>query len=251
MSSLNSNIQDALVLQDVELANAMNELRTSGNASEYIAQRRGDLYNNVSSEHSDSIQKVFGDLQRATDTSKNILYYHVRNKDLDKLQNSILDQASVEAANATYDNQNSKRQFEINQWTSENKLDTLFVLQMAFIYLTLTAAMLYGMNIGLIPSSVFYGVTGVFSIALVLTMIVRYQYTSKTRDNRLWNRRRFAKMGPPVLPNCPAVTGIVADFMENTSEQLDNLDARGRETLQQGAEYLSDTAAQLSDRFRR
>jgi hypothetical protein len=238
-------------MQDVELANAMNQFRSSGGASDYIAQRRGELYNTVSSEHSDSIAKVFGDLQRATDTTKNILYYHVRNKDLDRLQNSIVDQAAMEAANATYDNHNSKRQFEINQWTSENKLDTVFVLQMAFIYLTLTAAMIYGLNAGMIPSSVFYGVTGILSIAVVLTLIVRYQYTAKTRDNRLWNRRRFAKMGPPVMPNCPAVTGMVADFMENTAQQIDDLESQGKGMVQGGAEYLAERAAELSGSLRR
>ena len=251
MGSLNSNIQDALAMQDVELANAMNQFRANGGASDYITQRRGELYNTVSSEHSDSIAKVFGDLQRATDTTKNILYYHVRNKDLDRLQNSIVDQAAAEAANATYDNHNSKRQFEINQWTSENKLDTVFVLQMAFIYLTLTAAMMYGMNAGMIPSSVFYGVTGIFSIAVVLTLIVRYQYTSKTRDNHLWNRRRFAKMGPPVMPNCPAVTGMVADFMENTAQQIDSLESQSKGMIQTGADYLADSASQLSGSLRK
>jgi hypothetical protein len=83
---------------------------------------------------------------------------------------------------------------------------------MAFIYLTLTAVMLYGMNVGVIPSNVFYGVTSVLSIAVLLTLIVRYQYTSKTRDNHLWNRRRFAKMGgPPTTMSCDAILAKAAD----------------------------------------
>jgi len=218
MSNLQTNIRDTLQLQDVELANAMNDLRgDSGKLNTFIADRKSELYNTVASEHSDSFQKVYGDLQRATDTTKNLLYYHTRNKDLDKLQQSLVDKATQEADNATYDNQNSKRQFEINQWTAGNKTDTLFFLQLFFIYLTLLAPLIYALNANLIPYIVFYGVTGLFSVAVVLTLIIRYQYTSKTRDNRLWNRRRFAQMGgPPVLPNCPAVTGYVADQLNTT-----------------------------------
>jgi len=247
MGTLGTNITNALNLQDVELANAMNELRSNpGNMNTFLQQRRGELYNTVASEHSDSFGKVFGDLQRATDTTKNILYYHVRNKDLANIQNNSVDKASFEARNASYDNQNARRQFEINQWTAGNKTDTLFVLQLFFIYFTLTAPLLYALNAGMIPSSVFYGVTGFISIAIVLTLIVRYQYTSKTRDNHLWNRRRFATMGPPVLPNCPAVTGVVADFLENTSQTISSAETAAANMASQNLSYLANQAQSFS-----
>jgi hypothetical protein len=247
-NALQANIRDTLQLQDVELANAMNDLK--GNTSrlnQFIADRKSELYNTVTSEHSDSFQKVFGDLQRATDTTKNLLYYQTRNKDLDKLQANILAKSTAEASNAAYDNQNSRRQFEINQWTVGNKTDTLFFLQLLFIYLTLTAPLIYAMNSGIIPSSVFYGVTGLFSIAVVLTLIIRYQYTSKTRDNRLWNRRRFQQMGgPPVLPNCPALTGYVADSLNNTLDQANALGSTISGELKTGLESLASQASTFS-----
>jgi hypothetical protein len=220
--SLDKNINDVLYLQDVELANAMNDLKGDGTKlATFINSRKSDLYNAVSSEHSDSFQKVYGDLERSTNTTKNLLYYNVRNKDINNLQNALLNRSTNDVNNATYDNQIAKRQFEINEWTSGNKMDTLFFFQVLFIYLTLTAPLLYMKNAGFIPSSVFYGTTGLLTIAVIMTVIVRAQYTEKTRDNRFWNRRRFAQMGgPPVLPSCPAITGAVTDVFK----KVDNLD---------------------------
>jgi hypothetical protein len=208
--SLDPVIGTTLLAQDVELANAMAQLQTDPTKlNTFLSQRKQDLYNAVTREHSDNFQKVFGDLQRAQDTSKNVLYYHVRNKDLDTIQKDMVSRAAQDADNASYDSQNAKRQFEINEWSANNKLDTLFFLQLLFIGLTLAAPLLYMYRSGLIPGSVYYGVTGLVSVALILTAVVRIQYTSKTRDNRFWNRRRFQTIGgPPTKLSCESVVGL-------------------------------------------
>lgn len=217
---LTDDIDTILKLQDVQLSNAMNKIKNNPTAlNNYIASRKGELYSSITNEHSDTFAKVFGDLQRASDTTNNIMYYSVRNKDLDRLQEIMLKRQMGEAENAAYDNQISKRQFQINQWTNGNKMDTLFFLQLLFIYLTLTAPMVYLKNLELLPSSVFYGVMGLLTFALVMTIVVRAQYTNKTRDQHLWNRRRFASMGgPPTAITCPAVTGAIDDSIKYLKE---------------------------------
>ncbi len=221
--SLDRDIQNVLRLQDVELANAMNTLRADpSKLSQFITDRKSELYNTVTKEHSDNFQKVFGDLQRASDTTKNILYYHVRNKDLDSLQESTFNKVKTTADAASINSQNAKRQVEMNEWSAENKRDTLFVLQLMFIVLTVTAPLLYFQRMGALPSTVFYGIVGLLVVAVVLTIAVRAQYTEYGRDNRFWNRRRFAKMGgPPVTPTCDETKGLeqrtdAATTMENT-----------------------------------
>jgi hypothetical protein len=223
--SLQKNIQDVLNAQDVELANALNGMKADpSKLSDFISTRKADLYNTVSREHSDSFQKVYGDLQRSSDTTKNILYYHVRNKDLDGLQQQIFDTTKNSADNATYDSQVAKRQFEVNEWTVGNKQDTLFFLQMMFIALTLTAPMLYMHRGGMIPGSVFYGVVGLIAIAVGMTLIVRAQYTTKTRDQTFWNRRRFNSMGgPPVAPTCDAVIGALSKGADGAADAANTL----------------------------
>jgi hypothetical protein len=218
--SLAKNIQDALNAQDVELANAITELKGDpAKLADFMSSRKSDLYNTVTAEHSDSFKKVYGDLQRSSDTTKNILYYAVRNKDLDNLQEQIFARTRAEAENATYDSQTAKRQFEANEWTSGNKNDTLFFFQLLFIGLTLTAPLLYMQKTGMIPTTVFYGVTGLVMVALVLTVVVRAQYTEKTRDQTFWNRRRFQQMGgPPTPPTCEAIQAYAKQGIEAAQE---------------------------------
>jgi hypothetical protein len=210
--SLARNIKDVLNAQDVELANAITDLKGDpAKLADFMSTRKADLYNTVTGEHSDSFKKVYGDLERSSDTTKNILYYSVRNKDLDSLQQQIFDRTKAEAANATFDSQTAKRQFEANEWTSGNKNDTLFFFQLLFISLTLMGPLLYMQKNAMIPTSVFYGVMGLVLIALVLTVVVRAQYTNKTRDQTFWNRRRFQQMGgPPTPPTCEAIQAYAA-----------------------------------------
>lgn len=209
--SLDQNIENALTAQDVELANALANLKNDPvKLSEFVSTRKAALYNSITAQHSDSFQKVYGDLKNANDTVKNLMYYHVRNKDLNTTQQAIFDKAKAQAGNAVYDSQNAKRQFEINEWTANNKRDTLFVFQLMFIGLTLTVPLLYLNRQGMLPGSVLYGVLLLIVIAIVFTLVIRAQYTNKSRDTRFWNRRRFASMGgPPVTmpPTCEPTTG--------------------------------------------
>ena len=225
--ALDKNIQDVLRLQDVQLANAMNTLRADpSKLNTFITDRKADLYNTVTKEHSDNFQKVFGDLTRASNTTKNILYYHVRNKDLDSLQSQVYENARGNADAAATNSQNTKRQVEMNEWSAENKRDTLFVLQLTFIVLTIAAPLLYVQRMGLLPSSVFYGIVGLLVIAVILTIAVRAQYTEKSRDQRFWNRRRFAQMGgPPVTPTCDEQKGLYergANALANVEDSLES-----------------------------
>jgi hypothetical protein len=118
----------------------------------------------------------------------------------------VLNMLRMQSDTLNTDNSSEKRQYEVNEWSANNKLDTLFFYQILLISLTLTAPLLYLNKNGLISSTVFYGVTGLLAIAVILTLIVRYQYTVGSRDLRYWNRRRFATMGgPPTAITCESL----------------------------------------------
>lgn len=238
--SLGKNIKDVLQLQDVELANAMNILKSDGaKLSDFINSRKASLYNTVTNEHSDNFEKTYNDFIRASEGTKNILYYQVRNKDLDRLQQEVFARAKGEADAATYDSQTAKRQFEVNEWTANNKLDTLFVFQMVFITLTLTAPLLYLSKSGVIPPSITYLLFSLLCIAIILTLVVRIQYNTQARSNLFWNRRRFAQIGgPPTLPTCEAIRELEGDIKNKLS---------GFKTSAQ--EVSSDTTGRLSSAY--
>ena len=203
-------INQVLQLQDVELMNSLAGLKQNPAAlANYISSRKANLYNQVVQDHSDTFQKTYGDMVRSNDTVNNTMYYFVRNKDLDSLQTAILGRAQEEATAASFDAQTGKRQVEVNQWTSGNKQDTLFFLQLTLISFTSLAFLLYLQRLGTIPVSVFTGISTLLGIVVVLTLIVRARYTNLDRDNKYWNRRRFQQMGgPPAMPNCEAATEL-------------------------------------------
>ena len=82
-------------------------------------------------------------------------------------RNEIYNTLKSQADKLHTTNANAKRQYEINEWTSNNKLDTLFFYQLLLITLSITAPLLYLNKNGLLPSSAFYGIVGVLGIAVV------------------------------------------------------------------------------------
>lgn len=246
--SLEKSIEDSLRLQDIELANAMTSLREDpAKLARFISERKGALYDTVTKEHSDNFQRVYTDLVNAGDTVKNITYYHVRNKDLDNTQKAIVNQARTEADAATYDSQIAKRQFEINEWTVGNKRDTLFFMQLLFIGLSIIAPLLYLTRIGIVPMSVFSTISFIILVALVLTFVVRYQYTDQTRDLRFWNRRRFAQMGgPPTPPTCEAVQGLFSSSVAASQDLAKQISAVGTNIQSRLNSALTTAGSELS-----
>ena len=202
------NWGDILTIQDATLLNSLNSMSPE-KLQEFINTRKTDVYNAVTSDHSDTFQKVHGDLVRSGNTVKNILYYAVRNKDLESTHDSVYNSAKGNADAAIYDSQIAKRQFEINEWTAGSKRDTLFFMQVMFIALMIYVPLLYLNRIGIIPNSTLYMIGFLLLLAVIFTFVVRYQYSDKLRDNKYWSRRRFAQMGgPPVTPTCEALKSL-------------------------------------------
>jgi hypothetical protein len=107
----------------------------------------------------------------------------------------------------------ARRQYEVNEWTIQNRRDTLFVLQIVFVGLCI-GAVLTGLNRKGILGTWLYGLLVSVIILLIVFIIVRRaQYTNFTRDNRYWNRMRFDKApGPPIItmPSiCPGPVNMV------------------------------------------
>jgi hypothetical protein len=81
------------------------------------------------------------------------------------------------------------RQGEINEWQAQNKLDTLFFLQLTFLFFTVLVFLLFLRQYGVITSSVLWIFVVVLGLLVVGTLVSRVSYTSNSRDQRHWNRR--------------------------------------------------------------
>ena len=129
-------------------------------------------------------------LNSSDGASNNALTYGMLLNRNETLSNSVKEmiaenkKATVGGPTDTY-----ARQGEINEWQAQNKLDTLFFLQITFLFFTVLVFLLFLRQYGVIPSSILWIITGVLGLIVVGTLVSRVSYTSNSRDQRHWNRR--------------------------------------------------------------
>lgn len=84
------------------------------------------------------------------------------------------------------------RQGEINEWQAQNKLDTLFFLQVVFLFFSVMVILLYLRQGKILSTTAVYGVIGVLLLVVIGILWNRVSYTNMSRDTRYWNRRHIA-----------------------------------------------------------
>ena len=103
------------------------------------------------------------------------------------------------------------RQAEINEWQAQNKLDTLFFLQVLFLFFTVTVVLIFLRQWGALPSQIVNVMIGILAVFVIGILWNRSSYTAQSRDKRYWNRRYvgLADSGISAATQC-ANTGLAA-----------------------------------------
>jgi hypothetical protein len=158
------------------------------------------LLDSIQDQKSSALNAAYGDLQDSTNSLHALYYYGAREEDLSGAQAIALEALRAPAQALVQDEQLAKRQNEINQWTANNKLDTLFIYQQLLIILCTTIILVYLMKRGIISTTVLYLIVGVLVLIFVFTIINRSQYTKNLRDKQYWNKRTFEKQVPVEPP---------------------------------------------------
>jgi len=96
---------------------------------------------------------------------------------------------------------------EINEWSYQNKMDTVFALQIIFIAIALVGIIFYFKRVGTVGTAFAYYTSGIAVILVGLIIINRLFFTSARRDPRLWHRFRFGEDNKKV-PNTINDVGI-------------------------------------------
>ena len=192
-------------LQDAELTTAISQMQSNPAAlNTYLQRARERLYNTVTQQKDDTFQKVYGDLERASTTERAVYHYYKRNSDLNTLQKNVFDSQKSSADAVIHDRDLAKRQYEINQWTSSNKKETLFIYSQIFIVLCTFVILGYLWMKGILGTSVIMILGTIVLLIVIFTIVNRSQYTDSVRDKRFWNRRLFPVYRPIPTPNiCP------------------------------------------------
>jgi hypothetical protein len=204
MSTLDSTISSAILFQDIELATAIKQLKSSPSELQSFLQTQQDnVYKKITNQKDDTFQKVYGDMNRSQNVQGSILRYQERSKELSSLQDTIFNNQKGEA-DAIVENKNTfGRKYEMNEWSVGNKQDTLFVFSALFIVLSVCLLCTGLLRINMISSSVWACTCVIFILVFVLIIVNRSQYTNLLRNKRYWNKKNFDKVKTPIISVCP------------------------------------------------
>jgi hypothetical protein len=161
-------------------------VQTLASSGTVTAAQVASLKNSVNAAES---QNFLQSINTADAASNNVLTYGVllsRNTSLSALARDLTQQ-NQDVTNGLKDTYT--RQAEINEWEAQNKLDTLFFLQLLFLFFTLMVFLLFLRRYGILPAQSVWITGAVFGILMVGVLWNRASYTANSRDNRYWNRR--------------------------------------------------------------
>lgn len=194
MGNLQSVTDLTRLVQDVQYTTALRGM-TEQQKQNYFESQKQELLGEILKDREGTFQKTFVDANRNNSIQHSLFFYQQRNRDLQNMGDLLKNQNEAAIGTTKYNNQLATRQYEINEWSYNNKMDTLFVFQIMFVTLLLSAGLVYLNRLGFLSMTfvgIFVGLLLFVDIAILLT---RYRYTKKTRDQRYWNKRQFDKKG--------------------------------------------------------
>lgn len=98
------------------------------------------------------------------------------------------------------------RQTQINDYAYNNKMDTLFFMQILLISILIVGVFAYLARLGFVsyPLVIYIGV--ILLVIDVLILAARMAYSMNLRDPNLWSRKRFSYEAP--VPAAPAIADL-------------------------------------------
>jgi|LauGreDrversion4_2_1035121.scaffolds.fasta_scaffold283646_1 hypothetical protein len=247
-SKLEQQQKDVLKNVDLILAHKVNLLKEQGKS---LTDNSADIIDKTLSDKNKNMEKLIGDLDRSIDSHRSIYDYYQRNKDLLDISADPAERLRQEAEGLMYDKNNAQRQYEINQWTSGNRQDTLFVYQLIFLSSLLLAFFVGLWRMGLIGTGFIGLLATVLIIIIVLVIFKRGYYTSYLRNKRYWNKREFPKFAGPQIPtpDCPAALDSISGVYNKTLTSVADAPNKFIGTLQSGLSSIGGAANAASSRL--
>ena len=242
---------DILSNLDLAIAQDLNAKKAAGTLDDYIKQNSDAIVNSINNNKDTNTDKIMGDLTRAMDTQKNVYYYYQRNRDMLRMGQDPVNRLKRDADGLVHDRDVAQRQYEINQWTSGNRADTLFVYQLIFICV-LTLALFTSMwRMGIVSTGFLGLLIFALIIIIILTIVNRAQYTTFSRDQRYWNKRQFPKFTASLpTADCPSIYNKWTELqglISQTATDLENLPANLTGQFANSAGQLATSFSQLQN----
>ena len=178
--------------QEIEKIRFSYDLRKNpDDFNRYVSERIDRITNETLDKKRAAFQKAHTDLGRYMDMDHNSNFYKLRNNDLIGLQEQMSERSRAAVSGLKHDKDLTRRQVEINQWYFEDKLETLFFLQMFFIVMLAEAIVVYLQRNGYITMPFASFLTAILFAIVTAVGLYRWRYTADKRDVRFWHRRNF------------------------------------------------------------
>lgn len=130
---------------------------------------------------------------------------------------------------AHYDTESATRQVQINEWSYNNKMDTLFVFQIVFILLLFSSIMVILKQMGTFGTPFMYYSISIATAIVAIIIINRIVYTQTKRDNVYWDRRVFKEDNikkTPLSAGDPSYQAYIANLEKKTGRSKENCDCK-------------------------
>lgn len=214
MSSLETTIRNTKTLQDIELAEAMNRLKSNPTELRAWLQSQQDrVYNDIVKQKEDTFNKVYGDFHRASKVEESVLMHNKRAKELSDMVDSVYQNQETAATAILQDKNLAHRKYEMNEWSVGNKQDTLFIFSSLFLLLSGLLLLTGIWRLGLISSALWVGLAAPMILIFVLVAVSRWRYTEVARNKRYWNKKIFEGKSQKInIPSCSQVVDAAASI---------------------------------------
>jgi hypothetical protein len=242
------NVLNAQELQNIEFSQALRSDPAQYQA--FVKEKVDKLMNENLNIKRSAFQKAHIDYGRYMDMDHNAQLYKTRSDDVNTLQDVIEKSNNLYLENIQKDNNISRRQVEINEYSYNNKLETLFFLQLLFLSVLLLTVVIYLQRNGIVGNTFAGMLTLLVLLGVIGTGLYRWNYTRNTRDGRFWSRRYFkdeddGKSQVQQLGRCDAQGNYVFDlkklvpdvFDQSARSVADKFNRVNNELLEQAAVY--------------
>lgn len=229
--SLETVIRNTQTLQDIELAEAMNRLKSNpAELRTWLQSQQEKVYGDIIRQKDETFDKVYGDFNRSSKVEESILMHNKRARELSDMVDNVYKNQESSAQAVIKDKDLAKRKNEMNEWTIGNKQDTLFVFSSLFILLSGLLLITGLWRMGMISSYLWVAIAIPLILIFILILFRRSRYTDVLRNKRYWNKQIFeGKYQKIAIPNCPqmleginSVTSRVGGTIANVSASVGN-----------------------------
>jgi hypothetical protein len=230
--------------QDIQLASAIQALQKDRpQAIQYLQGQKDKVYNEVIKQKNNTIEKVYGDLNRSSKVQESILMHKKRSEELKDLQQQLYEQQENTAKAVIEDKTMAGRKNEMNEWSVNNKYDTLFVLSSLFIMLSGLLLITVLWRMGMISSYLWVALATPLILIFVLIVIRRSKYTDVMRNKRYWNKHNFeGKYAKIPIPYCPEITNAIEGGLQTLQSNVQQGVRLGAQGLASGAQSVASGA---------